>query len=399
MGRVKTALQTIILGVSFWLGLVSPAYAQVCQNVLTSTAPSALPQKPFSHLDPHSEQQWTLITGRLAAALEMHLTANLPILRPAKDSSILPDLERAGFLDESGRLPEKQQLQSSVLRLLQYFQNQKNDALRSSEITEAQVIEPGFIFARAFDDHLIVLPFGAEVPRGYFPKMDSPDLIEGKTFTRFLGEGFQVVQVSNDKKHSWMSFHDIAHLFGYYSDFTYMSTVRRLAQREPSTPGTVFNFQNMANFYFFEVFSWVNLKAVEEFERTFNLSALRECSDADCIRDLLYENGQVKPVIGAYLKENFNSLLRPLGGSLLSLNSVMFMGEAGRSATPYQIAEGWVNRGQADLFVEFLYQMARTDIASHAEVILNGPSMEFCSFYYEFALVSAAWERLCPTHF
>src|SRR5690606_30881356 len=99
--------------------------------------------------------------------------------RLAKESSILPALERAGFLNRYGGLPEDVYLKESTLRLLQYFSQQKETALQSGRISQEQFIEPGFVFASARNGELIVLPFGAAVPRGYFLSWNNADLVDG----------------------------------------------------------------------------------------------------------------------------------------------------------------------------------------------------------------------------
>jgi hypothetical protein len=376
------------------LSFLTPASANLCEDILTITEPKLL--RTIERLDAHSKHQWELATLSLGKILSVHISEWFRTLRLAGEENVLPAFKKAGFLNAYGGLREDNELPMAAIRLMQYFADQKQAALQSG-LTEEDIIEPGFLFAHK-SGKLIVLPFGARVPDGYSLQVQFPDLLDGKVFTEFLAEGYQTVQLSLDRDDAWMSFHDISHLFGYYAELDYMRASRMLAQAA-SSGDDITDSHSMANFYMFEIFTWVGKDALKEFEKRFGLQKLAECQETECFEDLLFEYGSPRADVWEYLRENMSALLRPLGGAILSRNAVTFVGDPAEESAPYFIARKWLTTGQIDLFVEFLYQMARTDIVHHAQVLRNGPSPEFCGFYYQFALKHRVWRRLCPTEF
>lgn len=361
--------------------------AHLCEDLLRTSAQPAQHSSP--RISPHSAQTWSHMAAVMGRALQSEM-ARLETLAPA-----LKTLPNLNYLKSLGLIDSAAPAEVVALEVMDYFSQRKAEAFQKGLLHASESIEPGFLFFNSAKQTL-VLPFGAPIPEGYFPALEEGQLYDGTHFTEILGQGYQILQLDAEK--GWIALHDVAHLIGYHSNFEYMKAVRRQAQRgaQERLYPTVWS-QRASNFYLFELFAWPSRAAFQQFESRFGLEGLSHCQDLKCIQSFLFEGELPKKEVTTYLAANFNSMLQPLGGTLLGANRTRFLGQEEIDSAPYFLMHKLLTSGLVDRYVEMLLLMLRTPLEEHAEMLRKGPSAAFCNFHRHFIEMSWSWERLCTS--
>lgn len=346
------------------------AWAGTCRDALAVTRFQSL-----AHLTPHAREQWAQVLESGGPGLRQALLDKMGSSR--HEERLYAGYLASGYFsfDDSSLAFERQ---------LIHLQTE----LRAAAPDPDDRIEPGFLFADA-EGKAVLLPYGAEMDAGIHVPATSQvaELVNNFSYTDYLAQGFQVVQLQSGDNGFNYAQHDMAHLIGFVRNPEYMREVRALARaRAELGPSRrlVLSYAeeraNMAVFYVFEALSRGRLSALQDYFAMLGVPRAMDCPDPRCLKTLL------KPVRSeafALYEDKIGQLIELLGGGMVGGQSFSMDGIWADTWEPTAMELSVAHRreGQFENYLFYLLTTARMPIAEQVRQLLKGPSPELCAAY------------------